>query len=256
MRLLETRAKPFFYSAGKVGCLLIHGFPGAPEEMRWLGQHLSRHGITALGVRLFGHGTEPSDLIRARKEDWIADVEDGLAWLQGYCEQIFLVGLSMGGALALEVGRRSSASGIVAMATPAALPRIAIRLRPIIKPLSLFWQYRSPKGPSGWFDKEAEALNVHYPVQPVRAIAEVHDLAEMTRANLDQVKCPVLLIYSHNDQSVPEGNAERIYQLLGTQLKTLEWIRNSGHNVPRDAERELVFKWITTFVQNNSRLAL
>jgi carboxylesterase len=253
MKELEPRARPFFYHAGKTGCVLIHGFPGAPEEMRWLGQHLSGQGITALGVRLFGHGTKPSDLIRARKEQWIANVEDGLAWLEACCEQVFLIGLSMGGVLAFEVGSRFPVNGIVAMATPAALPELASRLRPIIKPLSLVWRYRHPSEPSDWHDKDAEALNLHYPVQPVRAIAEVHDLIENTRANLHQVTRPVLLIYSRNDGSVPPANAERIYRLLGSDDKTLEWIENSGHNIPRDAEREWVYKRITTFVLDHSR---
>lgn len=248
--MLEPRARPFFYPAGKTGCLLIHGFPGAPEEMRWLGQHLSRHGITALGIRLFGHGTQPSDLIRARKEHWMANAEDGLALLRETCEQVFVIGLSMGGVLALNLASRFELTGVVAMATPAALPTLARRLRPILKPLSLFWRYRTPVEEPYWHDQEARALNLHYPVQPVRAIAEVHDLVELTRASLHNVSTPVLLIYSRNDDSVSPENAERIYALLGSAQKTLEWVENSGHNIPRDAERGRVFERITTFIHD------
>jgi carboxylesterase len=252
MIALEPRARPFFYPAGKTGCLLIHGFPGAPEEMRWLGQHLAKHHITALGVRLFGLGTKPADAIRARKEHWIANVEDGFAFLRGICDQIFFIGLSLGGVLSLYVGRRFPLSGIVAMATPASLPPLAKRLRPIIKPLSLFWRYRHPSEPSDWYDKDAEAINLHYPVQPVRAITEVHDLVEETRSLLHNVTAPVLLIYSRNDRSVLPDNAERVLRLLGSKQKTLEWVERSGHNIPRDAERELVFDRITAFVKHMS----
>jgi carboxylesterase len=216
--------------------------------MRWLGQHLSQHGITALGVRLFGHGTQAEDLRRARKEHWIANVEDGFALLGAVCETIFIIGFSMGGVLSLNVGRRLPLAGIVAMATPAALPPLAGRLRPIIKPLSHIWRFRHPSDPSDWFDKEAEAMNLHYPVQPVRAIAEVYDLVEQTRISLDEVSAPVLLIYSQNDKSVPPHNADRIYSLLGSEHKTLEWVEQSGHSLPRDAERKWVFKRITSFV--------
>lgn len=247
---LEPRARPFFYPGGKTGCLLIHGFPGAPEEMRWLGQHLARHDITALGVRLFGLGTKPADAIRARKEHWIANVEDGFAILKGLCDRIFFVGLSLGGVLSLNVGRRLPVFGIVAMATPAALPPLANRLRPIIKPLSRFWRYRHPSEPSDWYDKDAEAVNLHYPVQPVRAIAEVQDLVEETRSILHEVTVPVLLIYSLNDRSVLPDDAERVYRLLGSNQKTLEWVERSGHNIPRDAEREQVYDRITTFVRD------
>jgi carboxylesterase len=217
--------------------------------MRWLGEHLANNGITALGLRLFGHGTQPADLLRARKEHWIANVEDGIALLRETCENIFLVGLSLGGVLALNLGSRQAVSGIVAMAAPAALPPLVSRLRPILKPLSLFWRYRKPPEDSYWHDLEAKALNLHYPVQPVRAIAEVHDLVEATRVQLSLVTPPVLLIYSRNDDSVLPENAERIYALLASEDKTIEWVEQSGHNLPRDAERERVFKLITTFIK-------
>lgn len=252
MKLLEARARPFFYPRSRTGCLLVHGFPGAPEEMRWLGQHLAHEGITALGVRLFGHGTQPADLIRARKEQWLANVEDGLALLSDTCDQVFLVGLSLGGVLSLNISRQHPVSGIVAMAAPAALPPLASRLRPVIKPLSLFWRYRHPDDPSDWHDPEAEALNLHYPVQPVRAIAEIHDLVEQTRASLNEVRAPVLLIYSRDDGSVPSHNAERIYAGLGSEQKVLEWVEGSGHNLPRDARREWIFARITTFIKEMS----
>jgi carboxylesterase len=125
-------------------------------------------------------------------------------------------------------------------------------LRPIIKPLSLFWRYRHPSEPSDWYDKDAEAINLHYPVQPVRAISEVHDLVEETRSLLHNVTAPVLLIYSRNDRSVLPDNAERVLRLLGSKQKTLEWVERSGHNIPRDAERELVFDRITAFVKHMS----
>lgn len=249
MRLLEPRAQPFYYPGGRTGCLLIHGFPGAPEEMRWLGKHLASQGISALGIRLLGHGTQPADLIRASGEQWLANVEDGYALLRHVCERVFFVGLSLGGVLALNVGRRLPAAGIVAMATPASLPPLVGRLRPILKPLSLIWRYRQPDEPSGWHDKEAEALNFHYPVQPVHAIAEVHDLVEATRAGLHEIYVPTLLIYSRNDQMVPPDDAHRIYNGISSEHKLLEWVEKSGHNLPRDAERQWVFERITSFVR-------
>lgn len=217
-----------------------------------MGQYLAQQGITALGIRLFGLGTQPSDVIRARKEQWIANVEDGLALLHGTCRRIFLVGLSMGGVLALNLGSRINVVGIVAMAAPAFLPPLASRLRPIIKPLSLIWRYRTPSEPSDWHDKQAEALNLHYAVQPVRAIAELHDLVEETRQSLHKVTAPTLLIYSRNDGSVPPQNAEQIYARLGTDQKELVWVERSGHNLPRDAERETVFAHISSFVDSHS----
>ena len=45
-------AEPFFYRGGPIGALLIHGFTGAPKEMRLLAEALAAEGLTVLGVRL------------------------------------------------------------------------------------------------------------------------------------------------------------------------------------------------------------
>ena len=67
MKQIIPTAEPFFLPGqpGKPGCLLIHGFTGAPKEMRWMGEYLSREaGFPCLGVRLAGHATQPADMIR------------------------------------------------------------------------------------------------------------------------------------------------------------------------------------------------
>jgi carboxylesterase len=246
-RILD-RGEPFFYPGNDVGCLLVHGFPGAPEEMRWLGEHLAKQGYTTLGIRLFGHATHPDDLTRARWQDWMANLEDGYHWIDGACSQVVLIGLSLGGMLTLNFASQTHLVGAVAMATPWELPPIVERLRPIAHPLSKVWRFRTPSEPSDWRDKEAEKLHLYYPVQPLRGISEVYDLDAEMRSSLEHIECPVTLIYSTGDLTVPTDHAQQIYAALGTQDKTLSWVENSGHVLPRDAEREKVFSTITDFV--------
>jgi carboxylesterase len=42
----------FFFQGGKQGIVLVHGYTGAPGEMRLLGEYLHQQGLTVLGVRL------------------------------------------------------------------------------------------------------------------------------------------------------------------------------------------------------------
>jgi carboxylesterase len=104
---------------------LIHGFTGTPKEMRWMGEYLHQQGYTCLGIRLAGHATQPEDMIRSRWTDWTASVEDGYNILSGIANDIFLVGLSMGGTLSLLMSTRLTprVKGVVAMSTPSRLPR-------------------------------------------------------------------------------------------------------------------------------------
>ncbi len=242
--------EPFLFPVGNSGCLLIQGFTGAPEEMRWLGKHLAGQGYTALGIRLQGHGTTPADLTRIRKEDWQADIEDGMAWLRGCTTRQIAIGLSLGGMLALNLAANDDLNGVVVMATPWMLPPIAHRLRPIIPLLSRFWRYRTPEEPSDWVDPEAGASNVNYPVQPLHAVGQVVDQLEQTRSLLPRVTCPVLLLYSEGDLTAPPEHGETYQKKIGSEDVRLIRIQGSGHNLPRDAAREQVFHHITNFVND------
>ena len=117
-KTLIPTAEPFFLHAGKTGCVLIHGFTGSPKEMRIMGDFLFTHNITALGIRLAGHATDVQDMARTRWKDWLASVEDGIHLLSQCCDNIFLAGLSMGGALSLLAASIYPVRGIIAMSTP------------------------------------------------------------------------------------------------------------------------------------------
>lgn len=249
MRHVIAGGEPFYFPAGRTGCLLTHGFPGAPEEMRWLGEHLAAQGFTALGIRLFGHGTKPEDLTRVQRTDWLASLEDGYHWLTGACDKVVLVGFSTGGVLSLSTAGELEVDGVVAMATPYDLPPVVRRLRPLIPLISKLWRYRRPGEASDWQDKAAQALNVHYPVQPIHAVAELYDQILIMRRWLKQLLLPVLLIYARADRSVPVEHADIIREQLASQQVQVRLLENSGHSLPRDAARERVFDLVTDFVR-------
>jgi carboxylesterase len=251
-RIIPT-AEPFFLMGkpDKPACLLIHGFTGTPKEMRWMGEFLNQQGYTCLGVRLAGHATRPEDMVRSRWSDWTTSVEDGYHLLRGVCDRIFLIGLSMGGILALLMSTRLPVKGVVAMSTPHRLPvdypLWTMRL------MSTFMKYR-PKGSaepgSGWFDPTAWTDHISYPQNPVRSGVELKLLILAMQRALPDVKVPVLLIHSKDDAYVVWENMEGIYQgLLNASDKTKLTISGSGHVLPRDAARQQVFQSTLEFLQ-------
>jgi carboxylesterase len=250
-QILST-AEPFFFlgKSGQLGCLLIHGFTGAPKEMRWMGEYLGAQGYPCLGVRLTGHATRPDDMIRSRCTDWMASVEDGYHLLRGVTERVYLVGLSMGGILSLLMSTRLQVAGVIAMSTPYRIPYDY----PIwvLKLLSKFVAYQ-PKEKTepgaDWFDKEAFAVHISYPQNPVRSAAELQRLIREMRAALPNVTAPVLLIHSRNDTYVPPENMEQIYAALGASDKTKLYITEAGHVVTRDAARGEVFRAAGDFIR-------
>ncbi len=248
--MIIPSAEPFFFPGGEVGCLLIHGFTGAPKEMRWMGEYLAEQGHSVLGIRLPGHATRPEDLPRVRWVDWLACVEDGWHTLNSATTQVFVLGLSMGGVLSLLLAARVPVNGVVAMSTPYELPpdpRIPfLRLIHWFKP----WV---PGGESDWHDRKAEEVQVCYDGYPTRSILELKALLAEMRAGLPLVNAPVLLMHSRQDGGVNPENMPKICERLGGEDKFMLWFENSGHVLTRDAAREQVFKAAGEFIQRVSR---
>jgi len=253
MSQIIPTAEPFFFlgDCSKPACLLIHGFTGAPKEMRWMGEYLNEQGYTCLGVRLAGHATDPQDMIRSRYTDWMASVEDGYRLLRGISDNIFFVGLSMGGVLSLLMSARLDVKGVIAMSTPYRLgddPRLKI-----VDLISVFRPYmpKSSETPgTSWFDKDAWKDHISYPQNPIRSVGELNKLLGELHKALPSVKVPVLLIHSRDDPYVLPENMELIYNdMKNSSDKTKVYITGSGHVVTRDAARRQVFEMAVEFIR-------
>jgi carboxylesterase len=254
MSQIIPTAEPFFFPGkganAKTGCLVTHGFTGAPKEMRWLGEYLNGQGYTVCGIRLNGHATQPEDMIRSRWQDWLLSVEDGFNLLRSCTDQVFLLGLSMGGALSLTAASRLPVRGVVAMSTPDRLPdHLLLRYTHLI---SWFIPYM-PKGKGApdeaWFDKNAFKQHVAYPKNPVRSAGELNQLLGVMRESLPQVKVPVLLIHSRDDDYVIRDSMEKIHAALGSTDKHMLWVAGGGHVITEEPTRVTVFKAAADFIQ-------
>ncbi len=243
--MIIPTAEPFFFPGNRVGCLLVHGFTGAPKEMRWMGEYLAGQGCTVLGVRLAGHATSLDDMMRMHWEDWLASVEDGYCLLNGCTDQVFLIGLSMGGILSLLFASQHPVSGVVAMSTPYSLPDDP-RL-PFIRILLPFVS-AVKKGPPDWRNPEAVKDHVEYPMIPTRGVIQLRELLSEMRNALPLVRIPALIVHSKQDGGVPPENAEQIIAALGSQDKQLFWVENSGHVIPREPDRQLVFSKVNELI--------
>lgn len=244
MRAIGDGAEPFLLPGGPVGCLLVHGFTASPQEMRGLGEHLAGRGLTALGVRLFAHGTRLEDMLRARWQDWHGAVEDGYHVLRGRCPHVVVVGLSLGGALGLILAASREVAGVAALATPYSMdhdPRY--RWLPLLARLIRF----KPKGPSDFKDPQAAAARVAYDAYPLRAFLEVDRTLRAMRACLPAVQAPALLMHSRQDTFVPPSSMTAIHDRLGSADRTTRLVSDSNHVITCDRARLEVFEAVAGF---------
>ncbi len=265
--MIIPNAEPFFFPGGKTGCLLIHGFTGAPKEMREMGEYLAQQRYTVLGIRLAGHATRPEDMIRTRWQDWLASVEDGWHTLRGAVDHIFLLGLSMGGALALTITAQGThpVAGVVTMSTPFTMPARSPHTRflaklpegmqiQVMKLMSKVFAY-SPKVTEPPPEPLPEWMHDHiaYPRNPTRSGAELAQLLAAMRASLPKVAVPALVIHSRGDDYVPKNSMPEIYARIGSRDKEMLWLEKSGHVITRDVEKEQVFEAARAFIERTKR---
>jgi carboxylesterase len=223
---------------GEVGCLLLHGFPGSPAEMRELGVYLGRQGMSIVVPCLPGFGQQPEALQGRTWQDWLRAAASDLRRLQERCRWVFAAGLSMGAMLALYLAAEVPVAGVVAISP-------AVRLRNPLAPLIPLARYVVRWHEAGTdqdlVDPGAPQRQWYYTRVPGAAIGEMQRLLRAAWRVSPQVRVPVLLIQSRSDAVLRSEGAPALLQRLGTEDKRLLWLERSGHNVLVDAERERVF---------------
>lgn len=230
---------------GGAGCLLLHGFPGSPAELRELGAYLGRQGVSVMAPCLPGFGRQPEELRGKRWEDWLRAAAAGLRQLQECCAWVFVAGLSLGAALALYLAAEVPVAGVVAVSP-------AVRLRTSLAPLIPVARYLLRWYETGidrnLCDPDAARRQWYYTRVPAAAVGEMYELVQRCRRAAPIVRVPVLLIQSQADEVLRPAGALELLDRLGTSDKRLTWLGRSGHNALVDIERERVFAETYAFI--------
>ncbi len=244
-----TRLAPSAFSleGGSIGVLLIHGFTGAPPEMRRVGDYLHERGFTISAPLLPGHGTTVEEMNRCQWTDWTNHVEKSLTDLQARCETVFVGGLSMGAVLALYLAaHHPELPGVIIYSPATWLTNRLIYLSPILKYV-IPKRYKSPKS-----DLTAPDADLHiwsYEEYPIFAAHELLKLLFRTRRLLPQMTRPLLTIHSTLDQSIHPHSARLTCQRVGSADKELITFHNSGHAITVDSEWEAVAEKTHEFIR-------
>ena len=228
------------------GALVLHGLTSSLESVTPVAERLAAHGIPCAVPWLRGHGTRPEDLVGVSWRDWYADASAALDDLLGQCERAVVVGLSMGGLVALHLAleRPERLQGVVAVA-PAL--RQAHPLAPLVPFVAPFRRFLGVP-PRGFADLTRASLVRGYPRLPTSAYLQLVAYARWLEPRLAAVRVPVLILHSRVDRVIHPDSATRIYARLGCQEKDLRWFERSGHEMLVDCEAEAVLDAVEEFV--------
>jgi carboxylesterase len=237
-------AEEFSLPGGPVGALLVHGFTGTPQAMRPLGDHLAARGVAVEAIRLPGHGTTWQDLDRRTSDEWVEAVDAGFDALAARTETTFVVALSFGAALALDLAARrpDDVAGLVTLAGLVYTKDPRRHLAPVIRRLT-----RSLPGVANDI-ADPDARELAYERLPTAAAHAMLRFVKRARAALPAVRCPLLVMHGRHDGTVAPGNAEVIARSVSSRDVELVWLERSRHVVTLDYDRDEVYDRTYRFI--------
>ena len=212
MRDYRPGAEPFTFEGGPAGVLLLHGFSGSCSEIRELGVNLHAAGFGVVAPALAGHGTSPDDLLGVTREDFFATVEAQYLAATERFERVYIVGLSMGGALGLHLAARHEVAALATISTPVFMGRLVS----LCVPIAMRWA-PNRKVISNYAARRGEVVG--YTTTPLSSLGVFLDVLKVVRRELPRVTAPLLVIHSRGDQTVPAANASFIAAHVASQEK-------------------------------------
>lgn len=224
--------------------LLLHGLTGNPVSLRPLAEELAAEGYTVELPLLPGHGTHWRDLAHTDHRDWTGAAEHALARLRAHTREQVVVGLSMGGTLALWLAGHAAAdlAGLVCINPSLRVEDPRLALLPLLA--------RTPLSLPGLGNDIArpDADEQPYPRVPVRALTSLIALQKETRSALPRVQAPLLVMVSRMDHVVPPRNGVLAAEQVAGSHVELVWLERSYHVATLDYDAAEVGARTAAFV--------
>jgi carboxylesterase len=237
---------------GAVGVVVVHGFTANALSTRPLGQRLAAEGYSVEVPLLPGHGTSARDLARTRYDDWRGSAALAVETLSRGCDQVVVVGHSMGGTIALDLaahGVRPLAGLVTINALVLDREELIARLAPYLQHVLPFVPRDAAGMPTDDLAKPGVSEQAYRWVSARAAQSLIVQLPRI-RAGLATITCPTLVVTSPEDHTVdPRNSAAIIEGLSASRVDTLTCER-SFHAPLLDYDADLVEDAVVRFVSN------
>jgi len=218
--------QPFLLEGGDHGVLLLHGFTGSAAHMRPLGEMLHQQGFTVQGINLPGHAVSMDAMGKTGWQDWLDAAKQAFCDLQKRCRYTSVAGLSMGGCLSLIIGEQLHPTAVAAISAPMAVQNPLLPFAGLAAPFMKRVMWRSREGSPNPLDAR---YDYGYPGFPTKCGADLHKLITMARRDLHAVQCPLLIVQSHQDETIAPESAKIIAEGVGSDRVGTLWLTGVPH---------------------------
>lgn len=225
-----------------VGCLIIHGYTGGPYEVEPLRSYLSERTDWKIEVPILtGHGEE-LHLDEATHEIWLEEARAALKKLKSECDEVYVIGFSMGGMIAAYLAATEEMDRLVLLATARRYlsfkylshyiaEMIGDSFKGKLKENDIYLHYKSKIG-----------------VVPFKANIEFMRLVNRTKQYLKDVNTPVFIAQGQKDGLVPFKAAYSLEEEIGSEHKEIVFFEQSDHLICLGDDSEVLNKMIYNFL--------
>jgi carboxylesterase len=221
----DDRSFLFLQEERASGCLLLHGAKGTPAEMRDLGNYLYSKGFTVFCPRF-----SRSDLKErpASWESWVALADSAYSTMADYSKKTLVVGLSLGGTVALILARNNKIPALVLLA-PAVAPRLGMKER-----FSELGRWLVPSFFRRAADWDGEVLKA----------------MEHVRETTQEISSPTLALQARDDRVLATKGLKLLRKWATHADSEVVLLPTGAHALTRSKTKEEVFERVFKFAEH------
>lgn len=234
-----THGEQFLPGTSAVGVLVLHGFTSTTASV--IDWARAIHGARdtagrgpAVSVPLLpGHGTSWQQLRAQRWQQW-RDAVDREYWrLRAEHDAVVVAGLSMGGALALELAARRPVAGVLLVN-----PALALRSRAAAFSALLRYVVHSVPGFGSDISRPG-TVETTYDRTPVAAVAQLNLVLRRALRTLPAVTSPCVVFRSGEDHVVADASVRLLQERSGGPVRVIP-LPDSFHVATLDHDRGII----------------
>ncbi|GEM_PF-231321 len=237
-RISLPGAEPYFLQGNSdVAFLALHGWSATAESVRFIAKGLNEAGHAVLAPTLPGHGASSTDMLGVGPVEWNDAARAACTVLRKSFKWVIVVGVSMGGALAIQLAAVSPdlVDGLVTINAPIFMESSAFAREIVSQPACGYL--------AGW-DVPAFFGNavpeISYSLRYKKSGADLYSMCALARDLLPLIQCPMLVAQSVLDQIVPKSCADEIMRRSGASIKEVLWLERSYHASQLEEDQGLI----------------
>ncbi|WP_338752860.1 alpha/beta hydrolase [Bacillus sp. FJAT-52991] len=232
-----------------IGCLCIHGFTGSPYEVEPLVNYLKeKTDWKIVAPTLPGHG-ETLSLKGVTYQQWLEHAEKELQMLLSQCEQVYIVGFSMGGLISVYLAERYPVEKLILLSAAAKYINVRQLITDICEMLK--------DAKNGQLLKNELFLRYKGKVfsTPLSATQQFRKMVKQVTPLIEKINVPTFIAQGLADGIVPPKSADFIYQKISSTDKEIYYSKTAKHHICHTGDKEELFNKIFTFLNRSSKVS-